>query len=123
MIAWPREARRRQLVITNGWSRGDHYAWLIAEGTKVVSVYHLRTGADLDSLLTRAGRGLVGASMGSPLDKASWSIAGVIVVPDPPPPPEPGGFPLWYVQRVMDTAWSLDTHVDQPQIQPVQTGP
>ena len=93
VVAWPRDARRRQLIISNGSRRGEHFAWLVADGTRVVSLYALRDQADLDSMIVRVGRNLVGTAPSSPFDSASWGIAGTIVIPDPPDPPGPGGYP------------------------------
>jgi hypothetical protein len=113
-ITWPRDTTRRQLVISGGWQPDERFAWLIADGTKVIAVYRTTTQDELDELVAKVTRGLVFATVGSPDDKNSWGIAGAIKIPDPPPPPEPGGFPEYYVDRVMTAAWRLSTQLSQP---------
>jgi hypothetical protein len=117
--AWPATTKRRQLVISGGWRADEGFAWFIADGTKVVAVYRTTTKDDLDDLVAKFTRDMVFTTVGSPTDKASWGIAGVIQ-PPPPPPPEPGGFPWDYIERVHAAAWRLDTQVLQPQLQPVK---
>lgn len=108
---WPRETTRRQLVISGGWQPGESFAWLIADGTKVVAVYRV-TREDMSDLLVKIGQQMVFTSVGTD-NKSDWVIAGAVKVPDPPPPPEPGGFPGDYVERVMAAAWRA-TQVSQP---------
>jgi len=112
-LAWPREATRRQLVISGGWQPDERFAWLIADGTKLVAVYRLATREDLNDLLAKIAQSEISATTGGFNDQRSWVIAGAIPVPDPPPPPEPGGFPWDYVQRVMAAAWR-GAQVSQP---------
>jgi hypothetical protein len=120
-IVWPRDARRRQVILVAGARAGDYYAWMVADGTRVGSVFFLQGQPDVDNLIWRLGRTLVGSTMSSPLEQASWGIAGTIVIPDPPPQ-GPGGFPELHIQRVMDTAWYLDRSATQVHL-PVYRNP
>lgn len=113
-ITWPLDYKRRQVVFVVGAEPGTYHAWLIADGTRVGSVFFLRSQEDVNSLLGRMTRSLFAVTQSTPLDGASWGIAGTIVIPDPPPQ-GPGGFPDGYIQRVMDTAWYFDHSTLQTQ--------
>ena len=114
-IAWPTTSRRRELVISRGRAADESYAWFIADGRTVVSVFLTTTQAQLDGAVAKFVRDVTLATKSSPTDSMSWGIAGVIIKP-PPNPPDPGGFPLWYVEAVMKTATSMDEHVLVPQV-------
>ena len=120
-IVWPRDAKRRQVILVAGARAGDYYAWMVADGTRVGSVFFLQGQPDVDNLVLRLGRTLVATTASSPLDQQSWGIAGTIVIPDPPPQ-GPGGFPELYIQRVMNTAWYLDRSATQATL-PVYRSP
>jgi hypothetical protein len=102
---FPRSPARVQIVITPGWADGQHYAWLIANGTDVIRVYR-STGSEISDIVDAAIR-TVYPTTGTPLDQLSIGIVGSFHKP-PPPPPDPGGFPEAYVQEVMRTAWGID---------------
>jgi hypothetical protein len=102
---FPKSLGRLQIVITPGWADGEHYAWLIANGTDVIRVYRSRS-QEIGEIIDAAVR-TVYPTVGTPLDSLSIGVVGSIHKP-PPPPPDPGGFPELYVQDVMRTAWGID---------------
>ena len=110
-LTWPRDARKLQLVISGGWQPDERFAWMIADGTKLVAVYRLGTREDLSDLLVKLAQGSIYATTGGVQDTRSWSIAGAVPLPNPPPPPEPGGFPPEYLERVFA---GVPRRADQP---------
>lgn len=114
----PRSIRRVQLVITPGWAAGQHYAWLISNGTEVIRVYRC-AGTEIGEVVEAAVR-TVYPTGSTPLDNLSFGVLGSIHTP-PPPPPDPGGFPGDYVQQVMRTAWGMNH--EQAQIDREAVGP
>jgi hypothetical protein len=110
----PTSIRRLQIVITPGWTAGEHYAWLISNGSDVVRVYRA-AGTEIGDIVDAAIK-TVYPTVSSPLDKISFGVVGSIHAP-PPPPPDPGGFPGDYVQQVMRTAWGMNR--EQAQIDAV----
>lgn len=102
---FPRSIGRLQIVITPGWVEGEHYAWLITNGTDVIRVYRSRS-TEIGDIVDAAVRTIY-PTAGTPLDKLSIGVVGSIHKP-PPPPPDPGGFPGDYVQQVMRTAWGMN---------------
>ena len=100
-----RSIGRLQIVITPGWAAGEHYAWLITNGTDVISVFRSRS-SEIGDIVDAAVRTIY-PTAGTPLDKLSIGVVGSIHKP-PPPPPDPGGFPGDYVQQVMRTAWGMN---------------
>src|ERR1041385_3606749 len=115
-MAFPAAARRVQLVITPGWGKNEHVAWVVANGTDVVSVYRL-TSTDRVDLIDHALRTLMQENQGIE-DHLSWYILGSIKPPPPPPGPGPGGepgpdvlvsnLPRTYVDSVMQTVWNMN---------------
>jgi hypothetical protein len=102
---FPRSIGRLQIVVTPGWAEGEHYAWLISNGTDVVRVFRARS-TEIGEIVDAAIK-TVYPTVGTPLDQLSIGVLGVIHKP-PPPPPDPGGLPEGYVQQVMHTAWGID---------------
>lgn len=103
---WPETATRVQIVVTNGWSAGEHFMWVIAEGTKPVAVY--RVGAsDLSDMRSRLADYVKAEGM-NPLLSISNGGQGIILGPPPPPPIGPNGVPLTVVKAVIDYATHLD---------------
>jgi hypothetical protein len=102
----PRTVTRLQIVITRGWTRSEHLAWVIAEGSRALAVYRTNT-AELGDVFGELSD-LVASTTGTPLDQLSYTIMGSFKQPPPPPPPDPGGLPEMYVREVMRTAWSMD---------------
>jgi hypothetical protein len=96
-----------QLVITRGWARDEHFAWLISDGTNVLSVYHITASNQLGDVIG-AVVNTVYPTVGTPLERASFGVMGSIHAPPPPPPPEPGGFPQIYVEQVLTAAWRMN---------------
>src|SRR5215471_1710457 len=92
----PRSLGRLQIVITPGWNAGEHYAWLITNGTDVIRVFRC-AGTEIGELVDAAIH-TVYPTVGTPLDQVSFGVVGSIHTP-PPPPPDPGGFPGDYVQQ------------------------
>ena len=111
--ALPAQARRVQLIITPGWAEDEHFAWLIANGTELVAVFHSTTTqrSEIVEVVSR----LVMPTAGTPVDKLGFGVLGS-VTPKPPPPPYPGGIPgleverlpRSYVQGVFQLAWNLN---------------
>jgi len=102
---FPKSIGRLQIVVTPGWVEGEHYAWLVSNGTDVVRVFKARS-TEIGDIVDTAIR-TVYPTVGTPLDQLSIGILGSFHKP-PPPPPDPGGFPGDYVQEVMRTAWGID---------------
>ena len=101
----PVSTRRVQLIITPGWTKGEHFAWLISDGSDVLAVYKAN-GSDLSDIVA----GVVHSyypTVANPTDKVSISVMGSFHAP-PPPPPDPPGFPGVYVQEVMHAAWTMN---------------
>lgn len=112
-LTLPAQARRVQLIITPGWARDEHYAWLISGGTELIAVFRCTT-TQRSEIFDAASR-LVMPTVGTPLDKIAFGVLGSIK-PPPPPPPDPGGepglvverLPRAYVQGVLQDAWNLN---------------
>jgi len=102
---FPRSIGRLQIVVTPGWVEGEHYAWLISNGTDVLRVFRARS-TEIGDIVDAAIK-TVYPTVGTPLDQLSIGVLGVIHKP-PPPPPDPGGLPELYVQDVMRKAWGID---------------
>lgn len=103
---WPETATRVQIIVTGGWAAGEHFVWVVAEGTKPLAVYHV--GApDIGDLRARLAD-LVKAEEKNPLLSISNGGQGIILGPPPPPPIGPLGFPLRVVNAVIDYAAHLD---------------
>jgi hypothetical protein len=100
----PSSTKHLQLVVTPGWTKQEHFAWLIAEGTEVVTVYR-STNKDLGEILGEVLQRYFPSS--SFQDTRSFVILGSIKGP-PPPPPDPGGFPVPYVESVLAAAFRLN---------------
>jgi len=115
----PASVRRVQVVITRGWAKDEHYAWLVSNGTDVIRLYRC-TSAEIGDIVEAAVR-TVYPTKGTPLDAMSLGVLGSIHTPGPPPPPDPGGVPELYVQHVMKTAWGMNQ--EQVQIDGKATGP
>jgi hypothetical protein len=108
---WRAPGKRLQLVVTGGQAKGEHYAWLVANGTVVLSIYRCAEG-EVQQVIDAFLGDMTLATVATPSDSASWGILGAAIKPDPPPPPpEPGGFPLKYIGEVMTTAWRMDRQV------------
>lgn len=123
VVVWQRDAtpiklaaqvRRVQLIITPGWVKDEHVAWLIANGTEVLEVFRC-TSLERAELTDIANRTTL-PTLKDPVDHISFSVLGSINKP-PPPPPDPGGIPgglqvaklpRVYVQNVLDAAWNLN---------------
>jgi hypothetical protein len=101
----PTSIGRLQIVITPGWAAGEHYAWLVSNGSDVIRVYRCAS-TEIGDIVDTAIKTIY-PTVGSPLDKISFGVVGSIHAP-PPPPPDPGGFPGDYVQQVMRTAWGMN---------------
>src|SRR5262245_20214875 len=97
----PKSIGRLQIVITAGWTAGEHYAWLVSNGSDVIRVYRCAS-TEIGDIMDAAIK-TVYPTVGTPIDKISFGVVGSIHAP-PPPPPDPGGFPGDYVQQVMRTA-------------------
>ncbi|NVB83829.1 MAG: hypothetical protein HOV81_35975 [Kofleriaceae bacterium] len=108
---WPETAKRVQVIVTGGWSAGEHFVWVVAEGTKPVAVYHVGT-SDLADMRSRLGD-LVKAELMNPLLSLANGGQGVILGPPPPPPIGPLGFPLRVVNAVVSYAAHLDRESQQ----------
>jgi hypothetical protein len=104
-VLFPKAIGRLQIVVTPGWAEGEHYAWLISNGTDVVRVFRARS-TEIGNIVDTAIQ-TVYPTVGTPLDQLSIGILGSFHKP-PPPPPDPGGFPEAYVQEVMRTAWRIN---------------
>ncbi|TMQ15531.1 MAG: hypothetical protein E6J90_07680 [Deltaproteobacteria bacterium] len=113
-LTLPAAVRRMQLIVTPGWAKDEHVAWLISNGSDVLRVFRCTSleRAELIDIATRA----TFSTSETPLDHISFSVLGSINKP-PPPPPDPGGIPQGlvvsklpkiYVQRVFDAAWNLN---------------
>jgi hypothetical protein len=101
----PLTIERLQVIITPGWARGEHFAWLISNGTEVIRVYRCAS-TEIGEVVDAAIRTIY-PTVGTPLDQASFVIVGSIHTP-PPPPPDPSGFPGIYVEQVVRTAWNMN---------------
>jgi hypothetical protein len=77
----------------------------------VLRVYH-SVGAEIGDIVKEVGN-QVYPTVGTPLDQLSFGVLGSFKQPPPPPPPDPGGFPIDYVQSVMNAAW----HINQQSLQ------
>jgi hypothetical protein len=117
-VLFPKSIGRLQIVVTPGWAEGEHYAWLISNGTDVVRVFRARSN-EIGDIVDTAIK-TVYPTVGTPLDQLSIGILGSYHKP-PPPPPDPGGFPEAYVQEVMHTAWGIDR--EQVKVGGGQVGP
>jgi hypothetical protein len=108
---WPATATRVQIIVTSGWSAGEHFMWVIAEGTKPVAVYHVGAPdfSDMRSRLADA----VKAEEKNPLLSISNGSQGIIIGPPPPPPVGPIGFPPRVIKAVLDYAAHLDRESSQ----------
>lgn len=95
--ALPAQTKRVQLIITPGWARDEHYAWLISGGTELIAVFRCTT-TQRSEIFDAASR-LVMPTVGTPLDKIAFGVLGSIK-PPPPPPPDPGGEPGLVVERL-----------------------
>jgi hypothetical protein len=101
----PKTAKHLQLIVTPGWAKGEHFAWLIADGTEVLAVYRTLT-SELGEVIDEASHRYF-SNVPSIIDSRSFVILGSYK-PPPPPPPDPGGFPGGYVQSIMLTAQALN---------------
>ena len=115
----PTSIKHLQVVITGGWSKDEHYAWLISDGTDVIRLYRC-SGTEISDIVEAAVR-TVYPTKGTPLDAMSIGVLGAIHNPGPPPPPDPGGVPELYVQQVMKAAWGMNQ--EQVQAEGKATGP
>ena len=106
----PASVKRLQMVITPGWEKGEHLAWLISDGTEVIAVYH-STGNSVGEIVDAVAH-VVYASEGGVADRLSWVLMGAFNPRPPPPPPGPGGMPQIYVEQVMGTAWRLNRQAE-----------
>lgn len=109
----PTTAKHVQLILSPGWDKEEHYAWVFADGTELIAVYRV-TGEQRTEALDFAG-GLVMPTKGTPLDKYGFGVLGSIVRPNPPSPPDPGGdgglvsrLPRAYVEGIVGSAWNLN---------------
>jgi hypothetical protein len=107
-LAIPESAKHIQLIITGGFKRDEHFAWLIVNGTEVVGVFRASPNEVDDVLGTAAGAAR--AAVSSPIDTASFAAIGIIYTPPPPPPPhgKPPFFPQIYVENVLRLAWKVN---------------
>ena len=105
LALFPKSIGRLQIVVTPGWAEGEHYAWLVSNGTDVIRVFRARS-TEIGDIVDTAIK-TVYPTVGTPLDQLSIGILGVYHKP-PPPPPDPGGFPGDYVQEIMHTAWGIN---------------
>lgn len=105
-----RITKRLQLVTSPGRTRGEHFAWVIANGNQLLRVYQVSSRAELAALVGAVSLDRIDYAEGSAYDNpANWGVAGSIIkIPPPPPPPEPGGFPLFYLEQVFDAAQAMD---------------
>jgi hypothetical protein len=103
---WPATAKRVQLIVTSAWSAGDHFVWVIGDGTKPIAVYHAGP-KEIADVMSRLGE-LVKAEVESPLLAISHGGQGIVIGPPPPPPDGPLGIPPYVVRAVVDYAGQLD---------------
>jgi len=105
----PASVKQLQLILTPGWDKDEHVAWLIADGTEVIAAYR-STGNDLGELVDAVTKTYVASA--SPANKMTFVMMGSYTPRPPPPPPGPGGmpgiFPQIYVEEVMRTAWNVN---------------
>jgi hypothetical protein len=98
-----------QVIITPGFERGQHFAWFTRGGKEVVVVFSAST-SDVDEMSDELNGRYI-PEQGVPGDNRSFVIFGTYKGPGGPPPPDPGGFPIAYVELVMQAAF--DTNVAQ----------
>jgi hypothetical protein len=105
----PASVKQLQLIITPGWDKDEHVAWLIADGTDVIAAYQSR-GNELGEVVDTVTKIYVASA--SPANKMSFVMMGSYTPRPPPPPPGPGGmpqiFPQIYVEEVMRAAWNVN---------------
>ena len=110
-----------QVVITDGFRRGQNFAWFIAGGRDVVVVFAISSG-DVDEMNNELNERYFSEG-GLPGDRRSYVILGAIKGPGNPPDPGPGGFPELYVVMVMRAAFEanvMQVHVDEAQVGAVE---
>lgn len=117
---WPSSTRRLQIIITPGWERGEHFAWLISDGNKVIKLYRA-SSRDLNGLLAEVFGNLTKAEQQAPTASLSYGGAGTVIKPTTPDPPPAPILPGSYVDSVMKAAWKMDQQVDPDILNP--TGP
>lgn len=107
---WPAGTKRVQVVIAPSWAHGEHLAWFVAEGTRVLQVFRADS-RDLRGMFGVVSDNLTLATAQSPTASLWWGGAGTI---NKPPTPDPGPAPILppdYVDAVMNVAWDLNANV------------
>ena len=110
----PTTIQHLQVIVTPGFLRGQHLAWFTAGGKEVVVVFSAST-SDVDEMSDELNRRYF-PEQGVPGDKRGFVIYGTFKGPGGPPPPDPGGFPVAYVELVMQAAFDINVaqiHTDQ----------
>ena len=103
--AWPLAppgVHHLQVVVTRGWTAGEHYVWLVGDGRELAAVFRA-SDRDLVELIGEITHRYY-PTVGNPLSDVGYSIVGSFKPPPPPPPPDPGGVPDDVVRQVMEAA-------------------
>jgi hypothetical protein len=114
----PEDIGHLQVIITRGFDRGQHFAWLLSGGRNLVVVFS-GSAIDMDEMTNELNDRYMPEG-GIPGDRRSFVILGSIKGPGNPPDPGPIGFPEPYVVMVMRAAFDaniMQIHVDEARIE------